>query len=362
MTNRSTSSTAVTISIGLDIGDKESHLFALRPDGEVVRDRSVRTTQSALERELKRFPIGGVRVVIEAGSQSAWIGELIERCGHEAVVANPRVAVLSKKGKKRKNDRKDAEELAHWGLLDLFFLDPIQHRGLEAQADLSVLRSRDLAVRARTELINHVRSIVKVLGERLPSCDTDCFHRKVKGQIPEALQPALCPLLDVIADLTLTIKGYDKQIEKLCKERYPETEILRQIKGVGPITSLAFILILEDARRFPRSRQVGAYLGLIPALYESGTSSPQLRISKQGNEFLRRLLIQSAHFILGPFGPDCDLRRHGEKIAERGGKNAKKRAAVAVARKLSVLMHLLWKTGQVYDPLYTANRRAKHVA
>jgi transposase len=104
---------------------------------------------------------------------------------------------------------------------------------------------------------------------------------------------------------------------------------------------------------------VGAYLGLVPARDQSGNRDPQKRISKEGDEMLRKLLVGSAHYILGPFGSDSDLRRHGEKIASRGGKNSKKRAAVAVARKLSVLLHSLWTSGEVYDPLRNAHRRER---
>ena len=117
------------------------------------------------------------------------------------------------------------------------------------------------------------------------------------------------------------------------------------------------MLTLEDPYRFKKSRSVGAYLGLVPATDRSGERDPQKRISKEGNEMLRRLLVGSAHYVLGPFGSDSDLRRHGEKIASRGGKNAKKRAVVAVARKLAVLLHRLWISGEVYDPLYNAHRR-----
>jgi transposase len=131
---------------------------------------------------------------------------------------------------------------------------------------------------------------------------------------------------------------------------------LRQVEGVGPLTALTFVLTLEDPYRFEKSRSVGAYLGLVPASDKSGDRDPQRRISKEGDEMLRKLLVGSAHYILGPFGGDSDLRRHGEKIASRGAKNAKKRAAVAVARKLAVLLHRLWVTGEVYDPLYNAHR------
>jgi transposase len=151
-------------------------------------------------------------------------------------------------------------------------------------------------------------------------------------------------------------------LETVSKERYPETELLRQVEGIGPLTALTFVLTLEDPNRFERSRSVGAYLGLVPATDRSGERNPQRRISKEGDEMLRKLLVGSAHYILGPFGSDSDLRRHGEKMASRGGKNSKKRAVVAVARKLAVLLHRLWVTGEVYDRLHNAHRRSQEEA
>jgi transposase len=125
---------------------------------------------------------------------------------------------------------------------------------------------------------------------------------------------------------------------------------------VGPLTALCFVLTVEDPHRFERSRSVGAYLGLVPATARSGARDPQKRISKEGDEMMRKLLVSCSHYVLGPFGSDSDLRRHGEKIASRGGKNAKKRSVVAVARKLAVLLHRLWVTGETYDPLYNGRR------
>lgn len=168
--------------------------------------------------------------------------------------------------------------------------------------------------------------------------------------------PAIGPILEHIDSLTERIREYDRRLETISKERYPETELLRQVEGIGPLTALSFVLTLEDPHRFERSHSVGAYLGLVPARGQSGDRDPQRRISKEGDEMLRRLLVGSAHYILGPFGSDSDLRRHGEKIASRGGKNSKKRAAVAVARKLSMLLHHLWVSGEVYDPLHNTRR------
>jgi transposase len=217
-------------------------------------------------------------------------------------------------------------------------------------------------VSARTQLVNHVRGAVKSFGARLPKCPARSFHKKAAAHIPQALWSALEPLLETIGSLTERIRDYDQQLETICQERYPETDLLRQVEGVGALTALTFVLTLDDPYRFERSRTVGAYLGLVPARDQSGDRDPQRRISKEGDEMLRKLLVGSAHYILGPFGSDSDLRRHGEKIASRGGKNAKKRAVVAVARKLSVLLHRLWVTGEAYDPLYNTRRRGELAA
>jgi transposase len=182
------------------------------------------------------------------------------------------------------------------------------------------------------------------------------------GHIPDALRPALEPILEQIGSLTERIREYERRLETVSEVHYPETRLLRQVEGIGPLTALCFVLTVEDPSRFERSRSVGAYLGLVPAKDQSGDRDPQKRISKEGDEMLRKLLVSSAHYVLGPFGSDSDLRRHGENIASRGGKNAKKRAAVAVARKLSVLLHRLWVTGEVYDPLREAHRRQEEEA
>lgn len=198
--------------------------------------------------------------------------------------------------------------------------------------------------------------MVKSFGARLPKCNAESFHYKVRERVPEALAPALEPLLETIASLTTRIRGYERALEVLSEEHYPETALLRQVGGVGPITALSFVLVLEDPARFGTSRSVGACLGLAPGQHQSGDSDPRQRISKRGDEMLGKLLVQGAHYLLGPFAGDSDLRRHGEKIAGRGGKNAKRRAVVAVARKLSVLLHRLWVTGEAYEPLYNAAR------
>ena len=354
---KNSTTNAARLSIGMDLGDKKSRFCVMNKEERIISEGSVTTTKDAMIRQFSNS--SPARIVIEASTHSAWVSQVLEECGHEAVVANPREVGRKYLSKTKKNDKSDARTLAHLGLVSEFFLAPIKHRSRDCQVDLTLIRSRDSLMKARTQLINHVRSTVKGFGERLPNCTADAFSRKVLPHIPEDLRVPLVPLVELVGTMTQQIKEYNKQVEDLCEKKYPETELLRQIPGVGPLTSLAFILTLEDPKRFRKSRQVGAFVGLVPRQHESGDSAPQLRITKAGNDYLRRLLVSSSQYILGYFGKDCDLKRHGERISAQGGKAAKRRAVVAVARKLSVLLHVLWRTAQVYEPFHSATQSKK---
>jgi transposase len=207
-------------------------------------------------------------------------------------------------------------------------------------------------VEARTGLVNAARGFAKAAGERIPKCDTDQMEVGRLAELPLEIQAVLTPLVEAVTGLTEKIKDCDQKLEQIAREKYPETRLLKQVSGVGTLISLTFVLTVEDKTRFARSRDVGCYLGLRPKRSESGESEPQLRITKEGDLYLRKMLVQGAHHILGHRGPDTDLKRWGLKLSERGGKNAKKRAIVAVARKLAVLLHHLWVTSEVYEPLH----------
>lgn len=334
--------------IGIDLSDRTGKFYAIDDEGKKIAEGTVALRTPELEKWA--MSIARTVIVIEAGTHSPWISRLFARCGHEVIVANPgKVALITQNV--QKTDPVDAEYLARLGRFDRELLFPIQHRGEQAQIDLQVIRTRDIAVKVRSTLISHLRGAVKSFGGRLGKCSTEAFVNTTRKEIPEALQTALDPIYEQIDGLTKTINGYERQVLKLVEERYPEVKMLTQIKGVGALSGLAFVLVLEDAGRFASSRSVGPYLGLTSKKDQSGDSDPQRGITKAGNRLLRRLLVQSAHYIQGPFGVDSDLRRHGEKIAARGGKRAKKRATIAVARKLSVLMHRLWVSGETYEPL-----------
>ncbi len=341
------------VTIGLDLGDDYTHCCVIDERGEVVEQSRIRTTPDALKR---RFTgLARTKIALEAGTHSAWVSRLLKECGHEVIVANSRKLRLVYENHS-KDDKIDAEYLARLARLDPELLSPIHHRSAEVQKDLAVLRARDELVQARTKLVNHVRGAVKSTGARVPSMSAESFGTRATDSIPELLRPALIPLIVTIRTLTEQIRQHDQWVEREAAKRYPPCAVLQQVPGVGPLTAVAYVLTLEDPQRFSSSRRVGAYLGLCPRRSQSGHQDPQLRITKAGDGYLRRLLVGSAHYILGPFGPDTDLRRWGLKLAGRGGKNAKKRAIVAVARKLAGLLHRLWITQEPYE----SQRHATH--
>jgi transposase len=336
----------ITETIGCDLGDKDIEICILKAQDGDKETTTIRSSRRAVTAFFTRPP---AHVVLEAGAQSRWIAELIEGLGHRVTVANPRRLKLISSSTV-KTDRRDAELLARLGRADVGLLSPVEHRTTETQIDLAVPKARDVLVATRTRLINHVRGTMKSFGERLPTCGPDSFARKTRQAVPPALRPALEPLYVVLEAVQAQIREQDKTIERIA-DRRPDVAVLTQPRGVGTLTGLVFLLTIEDKNRFRRSRNAAAYVGLCPRKNQSGAGDPQLRITKTGDPFARRLLVTAANYMLGPFGEDSDLRRWGLSIAERGGKNAKKRAKVAVARKLAVLMHRLWVTGEVYQPL-----------
>jgi len=337
-----------TRTVGIDLGDQTSHYCVLDEQGDVISEGTVRTTEVGFREQFQRMT--HARIVLETGTHSPWVSRYLERLGHEVLVANARqVRIIYDND--RKTDKIDARTLARLARVDKNLLHPIRHRSAEAQADLAVLRARDQLVSVRTALINCVRGMAKSVGGRLPSASGAYFATKVREQVPACISRALLPPLEEIENLTARIREYDKQIEELATTKYPRTELMRQIRGVGVVTSLAFALTIDDPNRFHKSRDVGSYFGLRPKQSDSGSSKPQLSISKAGDQLVRRLLVHCAQYILGHWGPDCDLRRWGLSLMAHGGKNAKKRAVVAVARKLAVRMHKLWVSGEVYEPL-----------
>lgn len=338
--------------IGMDLGDKKDQICVIDPEGSIMDTASIPNTISGLNEYFDRFDTPHkVLVAVETGTHSPWISHLLKARRFHILVGNAR-KLRAIWDTDNKYDDRDAEMLARIARFDPQLLYPIHHRSRAAHMDLALIKGRDALVRCRSNLINFLRGITKTAGHRLPSCSADAFARSVADHIPKELLAAAVPCLNTIDELTRKIRQYDRHIEQLCAEAYPETMTLRQISGVGPITALSYILTIEEPNRFRKSRDVGPYLGLTPKRNQSGQTDKHLSITKAGNAYLRRLLAGSAQYILGPFGPDCHLRRYGMRIASKGGKAAKRKAVIAVARKLAVLMHCLWKNNASYNPWY----------
>ena len=336
------------ITIGMDLGDKTSRYCVLGEDGTLLSEGTVATTRKAMTQKFAGMRRG--RVAMEVGTHSPWLSRWLASLGFEVIVANARQVQLIS-ASSRKSDRMDARLLARLARVDPQLLRPIRHRSEQAQQDLMTIRIRAALVEARTSLIHAARGFAKAQGDRLPACDADAMGVEKLESLSAERSERLRPLLEQVASLTVQIKQLETKIEQIARTQYPETALLRQVSGVGTLIALTFVLTVEDRNRFQKSRDVGCYVGLRPKQSQSGESQPQLRISKEGDRYLRQLLVQGAHLILNRRGPDTDLKRWGLKLAERGGNNAMKRAIVAVARKLAVLLHRLWVTGEVYEPL-----------
>ncbi|WP_263377413.1 IS110 family RNA-guided transposase [Granulicella paludicola] len=330
--------------VGVDLGDRWSHWCALSSTGEVIERGRVKTTAEDLS-ELAAGWIG-VQVAIENGTHSGWISRTLEKAGCIVWVANP--SRWRGTAHSSKNDANDAEALARVVRVDPKLLFPITHRTQEQQEDLSVIRIRAQLVRARTMLVNTARGVVKTVGARLPATDADAFHNTSWQSVPEALREALRPLYQSLAVITEQVRALDRRIEQLSKEKYQATTLLRSVPGVGPVTALTYVLTLGDAERFSTSRDAGAFLGLRPRQRQSGSRNPELGIAKNGDNYLRGLLVECAQYVLSR-GPDSVLKRWGLGLAQ-AGPPAKRRALVAVARKLAVLLHCLWSNGELYCP------------
>jgi transposase len=346
MSHANDTSVFPSCTIGLDLGDRTSAWCAVDAAGTVTTRGTIGTTPAALTALAAQHP--GARVILEAGTHSPWVSRQLAAAGHAVVVANPSKCYQGRR--RQRNDRRDAEFLARQGRADVTLLHPITHRRPHTDAPLALLRARAQVVAMRTQAITTVRGLVKPSGARLPACSAESFPRQAAPHLPAALRGILEPLLTLCAQLTAQIRAYDRQLAHQVLPQYPIAQrFATELAGVGPLTALAVVLLIDDPARFRHSRDVGAYFGLVPKLDESGDATPQLRITKAGDALGRKLLVSAAHYILHR-GPDTALRRHGEQLMQRGGANARKRAVIAVARKLVVLLHRLWVTGAAYDP------------
>ena len=348
--NNATARKRTQLTIGLDLGDRRHTYYVLDGAGKMAREGSLGNTRQQLATMARSYP--GATVVMEAGTHSPWVSRFLQELGLRVIVANPRKTRAIYQNE-RKSDRRDAMMLARLARMDPTLLHPVEHGSQEAQQDMLQLKLRDNLVRARVALINAVRFTLKSLGYPVSNPSSERFHKLVLSEVPESIGEMIAQNVAAIAELTQRIKALEVSISRLAAERYPETIYLQQVSGVGPITSLYFVLKVGTPGRFQRTRDIGAFLGLCPRRDQSGETDKELRISKCGDQYLRGLLVNAAQYILGPFGTDSALREHGLRLAQEGTARAKKRAVVAVARKLAVLLLTLWKSREPYESFPT---------
>ena len=334
--------------IGMDMGDKNHKAVGLSEDGEAVCRDEVPCTPEGVRAYLRRHP--GALLAIETGTHCRWVSGIGLELGHEVLVGNARKLRMIWDSS-RKNDWNDAAMLARVARTDRSLLSPVRLRGEGDQELMRLVKSRDLLVKSRTGIVNQIRGFCKSEGVRLPRCSAESFGR-MEHEVCASVRAVTKPLFAMLKELAKKIGVYDRMIaDGLKRMRGEDAALLDTIAGVGPVTAAAFLSAAGDVSTFGSARDAGPYFGLVPRQDQSGETDKQLRITKEGNEIVRRLLVTSANYIMGPFGKDSDLRRHGMRIAERGGKNARKRAKVAVARKLAVVMLAVLKSRAAYRPL-----------
>src|SRR6266481_2023199 len=266
------------LTIGVDLGDRWSFYGDLDEAGKIILEQKVPTTQEAMKQTFGKIPRS--LIALETGTHSPWVSRVLTELGHEVIVAHAqKVQLISKSN--RKDDRHDARTLARLARIDPELLGPVRHRSVQAQIHLTVIRARAELVSARTALVNAARGLVKSFGERLPKCGTYQVSEKLAAELSAELRDVLVPLLREVESLNGRIKEYDERMEKIARESYPQVELLKQVKGVGTQIALTYVLTIEDPYRFPRSREVGCFLGMRPGRRNSGESEPQKKISRR---------------------------------------------------------------------------------
>ena len=264
------------LTIGVDLGDRSSAYCVLNEAGGIILEHKLATTPAAMKQVFGSMP--RCRMAMETGTHSPWVSRLLTALGHEVIVAHAQKVRLITKSR-RKDDRMDARTLARLMRIDPQVLSPVKHRSAQAQLHLTEIRARAVLVSARTALVNAARGLVKSYGERLRKCGTQQFSREITSSLRTGLREALDPLLQEVESLNERIQEYDRRIEQMSKKTYPETALLKQIKGVGDLIATTYVLTIEDPHRFRKSRDAGCFVGLQPGRRNSGESEPQMRIS-----------------------------------------------------------------------------------
>ena len=343
--------------IGADVSDRTTKICVMtKADGgerRIVVETTCATTKAGFEEAFSKFDRSWP-VVFETGTHCRCMDRLFRRMGFKTIVGNPgKIPSITKSN--TKNDRNDARELARLAIADPAMLHPVFLRDEVYQQMLRFHHARNVLLSQRTQTINQIRGFAKSMGYRIECSSTEKFHELGKADWPRELEECAWPLMGVLKAINLKIKAYDKLIARLAErpEFKPMVERVRVVYGVGTIGSTVFVAAIGGRPdRFDRVRDIGPYFGMIPKQDQSGDDDKQLHITHAGPEIVRTALVECAGVVMMEKSKDTDLKLKGLRIAMRGGKIARKKAKVAVARGLAVAMlALLQHPEREYVPL-----------
>ena len=326
----------------IDLHARHTLIRIVTADGTPVLDRRIPTTHAALREGFAGRP--RARILIESGTESEWVAQTIEACGHEVIVASPNYALMyGHRDPQIKTDRRDVVALAEACRLGIY---KRAHRvSAEQRARRRALRVRSHLVRVRTQAINQVRAQLRQEGYRLRTCSSGMVTTRYAALcLPPVLAAMLAPLVSLIETVTTQIHACESALQTAAASD-PVVSVLRTMPGVGVITALTYRAVLDDVTRFPSARGVPAYLGLVPSEDSSGTRHRKGRITRAGSRELRVLLVQASWVIWRQRGGPLQTWVH--RVAARRGKRI---AAVALARRLSRILYAMWRDGRAYCP------------
>lgn len=322
--------------VGLDVSCKTVFVCMINEKGEMVREIELVTDPDAIHSFLLGTGFQIEKIGLESGSMTHWLTKGLRSYGYEVHPMESRKMAAILATIVNKTDKNDARGIAE--ALRAGHYKQCVHRSDSSMNLRTVLNSRDLLVKQRTQLTNSIRGFIRTYGIRLPKGRGKDFHERVL----EAIEGQAEEILFSIEILLKTYLSLEEQISKfdIWLKRYSsqskQVSLLKSVDGVGDITALAYITEVDDPNRFSNSRDVAAYIGLTPNQYSSGETQKQGRISKQGSSYLRFLLIEAATVLLTRCKQWSPIKSWGLKLMKKKGK---KKAIVAVARKLAVTMH-----------------------
>ena len=325
--------------VGMDVSLKETSICVVDDDGEIQCEGTVISEPEAIAAFIKAKAPHAKRIGLETGPTTTWLWHELRRLGLPVICIDARHAKAALSLQINKSDRNDAVGLAR--IMQCGWYKEVQVKSLPCHEIRAVLNSRALLVKIKRDLENQIRGLLKNLGLRIGKAGGNVFRHRVEELVAEhpLLQEAVHPLLAVRETVRREIAGLTRKLLALARVN-EESRRLMTVPGIGPITALAFCAAIDEPARFRRSRSVGAYFGLTPRRYASGEVDWTGRISKCGDTMVRTYLFEAAGVLLTRVPQWCKLKAWGHRLWKRIGF---KKAKIAVARKLAVILHRMWR-------------------